>query len=177
MSRLRVATTWLDGCSGCHMSFLDMDEKLLELSERIEIVYSPLVDYKKIPENIDLALIEGAVSSEYDIEEALSIRARSKFVISFGDCAVTANVPSMRNRFGVKEVLHRAYIENSSSENIFPSKGVPALIGYARPVHEYVSVDLFLPGCPPPAEIIVSTLNELIEGRVPRPTGGTRFGA
>jgi NAD-reducing hydrogenase small subunit len=177
MSRLRVATTWLDGCSGCHMSFLDMDEKLLELSEKIELVYSPLIDCKIIPENIDIALIEGAVSSESDREEALSLRSRSKFLISFGDCAVTANVPGMRNRFSVKEVMHRAYVENAASENIFPSKEIPRLIAYARPVHEYVPVDLFLPGCPPPAEIIVLALNELIEGRVPNPTGGTRFGA
>lgn len=177
MSRLRVATTWLDGCSGCHMSFLDIDEKLIELSERIELVYSPLVDQKIIPENIDLALIEGAVSSESDREEALTLRARSKILVSFGDCAVTANVPGMRNQFKVQDVLSRAYIENSSSGNVLPSVFVPKLIEYARPVHEYVSVDIFLPGCPPPADVILSTLNDLLEGRFPIPIGKTRFGA
>ena len=97
MTRIRVATTWLDGCSGCHMSFLDIDETIIQLFDRIELVYSPLVDFKTIPENIDLALVEGAVSSEADKEEILTLRSRSKVLISFGDCAVTANVPGMRN--------------------------------------------------------------------------------
>jgi NAD-reducing hydrogenase small subunit len=177
MSRLRVATTWLDGCSGCHMSFLDIDEKLIELSERIELVYSPLVDQKTIPENIDLALVEGAVSSESDKEEVLALRSRSNILISFGDCAVTANVPGMRNQFKVQDVLSRAYIENSSSGQCLPSKFVPKLIEYARPVHEYVAVDFFLPGCPPAADVILSTLSELLEGRFPASIEKTRFGA
>ncbi len=177
MTRIRMATTWLDGCSGCHMSFLDIDENIIELAERIELVYSPLVDFKTIPENIDLALIEGAVSSESDKEEILTLRSRSKVLVSFGDCAVTANVPGMRNQFSVKDTLSRAYIENSASGQCLPSRFIPRLMEYARPVHEYVKVDLFLPGCPPPADVILSTLNDLLDGRFPNPAGKTRFGA
>jgi len=177
MTRIRVATTWLDGCSGCHMSFLDIDENIIQLFDRIELVYSPLVDFKTIPENIDLALVEGAVSSEADKEEILTLRSRSKVLISFGDCAVTANVPGMRNQFSVMETLSRAYIENSASGQILPSGFVPKLFEYSRPVHEYVTVDLFLPGCPPPAGVILSTLNDLIDGRPPSLGGKTRFGA
>ncbi len=177
MTRIRVATTWLDGCSGCHMSFLDIDENIIQLFDRIELVYSPLVDFKTIPENIDLALVEGAVSSEADKEEILTLRSRSKILISFGDCAVTANVPGMRNQFSVMETLSRAYVENSASGQILPSGSVPKLLEYSRPVHEYVAVDLFLPGCPPPAGVILSTLSDLIDGRPPSLGGKTRFGA
>lgn len=177
MNRLRIATTWLDGCSGCHMSFLDIDEKLLEISDKIELVYSPLVDTKTMPEEIDLALIEGAVSSEYDKHEVMQLRANSKILISFGDCAVTANVPGMRNHFSVNDTLSRAYIENSASGQCLPSVSVPKLIEFARPVHEYVQVDFFLPGCPPPSDVIFSTLSELLEGKTPSPITKTRFGA
>ena len=177
MSRLKIATAWLDGCSGCHMSFLDIDEKLLELSDKIELVYSPLVDSKTIPEGIDLALIEGAVSSESDKHELLKLRANSKILISFGDCAVTANVPGMRNHFSVNDTLARAYVENSDSGQCLPSVSVPKLIEFARPVHEYVLVDFFLPGCPPPSDVIFSTLCELLEGKTPAPMTKTRFGA
>ena len=177
MTRIRVATTWLDGCSGCHMSLLDIDEDIIPLFDRIELVYSPLVDFKTIPENIDLALVEGAVGSEADKEEILTLRSRSKVLVSFGDCAVTANVPGMRNQFSVADTLSRAYIENSASGQILPSGFVPKLMEYSRPVHEYVTVDLFLPGCPPPAGVILSTLNDLIDGRLPSLGGKSRFGA
>ena len=177
MTRKRLATAWLDGCSGCHMSFLDIDEEIIQLFDRIELVYCPLMDFKTIPENIDFALVEGAVSSQADKEEILSLREKSKVLIAFGDCAVTANVPGMRNQFSVMETLSRAYIENSASNGILPDSVVPKLMKYARPLHEYVRVDLFLPGCPPPAGVILSTLSDLIDGRPPGIEGKTRFGA
>ena len=99
MSKARVATLWLDGCSGCHMSLLDMDERLLELAGKIDVVFSPLVDQKEFPENVDVALVEGAVSSDEDLEKIQKVRARSRLLVSLGDCAVTANIPSMRNPF------------------------------------------------------------------------------
>src|SRR5690349_2758055 len=105
MTKVRVATVWLDGCSGCHMSFLDIDERVIDLADKIELVYSPLVDLKEFPENVDVALVEGAVSSDEDLHKAQIIRARSKIVVSLGDCAVTSNVPSMRNPFGVDAIV------------------------------------------------------------------------
>src|SRR6516164_749044 len=107
MSKARIATVWLDGCSGCHMSFLDMDERLLELAGKVDLVYSPLVDTKEFPANVDIALIEGAVSSEEDLHKIRMIRDRTKMLVSFGDCAVTANVPAMRNPFTVQSVYDR----------------------------------------------------------------------
>ena len=102
MSKPRLATVWLDGCSGCHMSFLDMDERLLEIAERADIVYSPLVDTKEYPADVDVCLVEGAVSSEDDLHKIRLVRERTKTLVSFGDCAVTANVPGMRNPIGVQ---------------------------------------------------------------------------
>jgi NAD-reducing hydrogenase small subunit len=113
MNKARLATVWLDGCSGCHMSFLDLDERLIELRERADLVYSPLVDAKDYPENVDVVLVEGAVSTEEDLRRIRKVRQRTKVLVSLGDCAVTSNVPGMRNRFSVEAVEHRAYVENA----------------------------------------------------------------
>ena len=167
MSKIRFATVWMDGCSGCHMSFLDMDERILQIAPLIDLVYSPLVDAKVFPENVDVVLIEGAVSSEEDLEKILKVRARSKFLIALGDCAVTSNVPGMRNQFTVEEVETRAYIENAGFNQHIPHEVIPVLLPKSRPVHEFVKVDLFVPGCPPPADAIFHVLSELLAGRVP----------
>jgi len=175
MSRPRIATVWLDGCSGCHMSFLDMDERLLEIAELADIVYSPLIDVKEYPTDVDVCLVEGAVSSEDDLRKIRLVRERTKTLVSFGDCAVTANVPAMRNPIGVGPLLERAYIENVTLNPRIPLEVVPALLPMARPVHRVVTVDVFLPGCPPSADLIHAALIDLIEGRMPNTTGA-RFG-
>ena len=175
MTRPTLATVWLDGCSGCHMSFLDMDERLLEIASRADIVYSPLIDIKVYPEMVDFCLVEGAVSSEDDLHKIQMIRRQTKTLISFGDCAVTANVPGMRNPIGVKPLLDRAYIENATINKQIPLDVVPALLPMARPVHRVVPVDVFLPGCPPSADLIYGALVDLLEGRTPD-TAGARFG-
>lgn len=177
MSKLRLATVWLDGCSGCHMSFLDMDEALIPLLDKVDLVYSPLVDVKVFPENVDIALVEGAVSSEEDLHKILLIRGRTKTLVSLGDCAVTANVPSMRNPFGVEAICDRAYRENVTLDAGTPTEVVPKLLDHARPVHEVVPVDVFVPGCPPSADTIHFALTELLEGRQPDLSARTRFGA
>lgn len=170
-----LATVWLDGCSGCHMSFVDMDERLLELAERVDIVYSPLVDTKEFPEHVDFCLVEGAVASEEDLAKIQMIRARTTTLIAFGDCAVTANVPAMRNPIGVRPLLERAYLENVTLNPGIPSEVVPALLPMALPVNRVVKVDVFLPGCPPSADLIHQSLVDLIEGRTPD-VHGARFG-
>jgi NAD-reducing hydrogenase small subunit len=175
--KVRIATTWLDGCSGCHMSLLDLDERLLQVVDKIDLLYGPLVDTKEFPEGLDVTLVEGAVSSHEDEEKIRMIRNRSYLLVSFGDCAVTANVPGMRNQYKVEDVLTRAYVENASWQAQIPTTDVPRLLKKARPVHEVVNVDLFLPGCPPPSDAILFVLSELLEGRIPDLTGKTRFGA
>ena len=176
MSRPRVATMWLDGCSGCHMSLLDMDDRLLELAGKMELVYSPIVDMKEFPDNVDITLVEGAVGNEEDLHKLRIARERSRLLVSLGDCAVTANVPSMRNSFGRKKVLERAYTENATLRPGPPQEGVPALLPASRPLHEIVTIDVFVPGCPPSADTIYYVLNELLEGRCPDLRDKSNFG-
>ena len=172
MDRLKVATIWFGGCSGCHMSFLDLDEFLIDLAGRIEIVFSPVVDTKAYPENVDLCLIEGALCNEENLEWLHRIRRRTKVIVAFGDCAVTGNVPTMRNALGLNNdvnVLDRAYRECADNNQGIPSEAgiVPPLLKRVIPLHEAVHVDLFLPGCPPPAERIKSLLVQMLDGRTP----------
>jgi len=173
-AKIRLATIWLDGCSGCHMSLLDTDERLIALAPLIDLVYGPLVDIKEFPENVDVTLVEGAISSEEDLHKIGVVRARTRILVSLGDCAVTGNVPAMRNEFGVDAVLRRAYIENAGSDAHIPRDIIPPLLPNARPVHEVALVDVFVPGCPPSADLIYSVLSELLEGRVPNPAA--KFG-
>jgi NAD-reducing hydrogenase small subunit len=176
MSKMRLATVWLDGCSGCHMSFLDMDERLIDLAQKADLVYSPFVDTKEMPAEIDVALVEGAVSSEADLEKVRHLRERTKVLVSLGDCAVTGNVPAMRNFFGVDAVMKRVFQEPTSLNPKIPSIGVPKLLDRVRPVHEVVKVDVFVPGCPPSADVILYTVSELLEGRLPNLSERSRFG-
>jgi NAD-reducing hydrogenase small subunit len=179
----KVATVWLDGCSGCHMSLLDLDERLITLAGLVDVVYSPVVDDKQFPQQVDLTLIEGAVSSDEDYRKAVMIRARSACVLALGDCAVTGNVPTMRNYFDRSALFERAYVENaahpadaSQRRLSLPVLGVPSLRPKALPVHEVIKVDVFLPGCPPPADAIWFVLLEILAGRKPTPTDVSRFG-
>ena len=177
MSKIKLATVWLDGCSGCHMSFLDLDERLLAIAEKADVVYSPLVDVKEFPEAVDVTLVEGAVSSEEDLRKIRMVRERTKILVSLGDCAVTSNVPGMRNPFLTADVCHRAYVENVTLNPGVPVEVIPPLLLFVRPVHEIVPVDVFVPGCPPSADVIFRTLSELLEGRTPDLSAITRFGA
>jgi NAD-reducing hydrogenase small subunit len=175
--KVRMATVWLDGCSGCHMSFLDIDERILELADKVDLVYSPLVDAKEFPDQVDITLVEGAVASVEDREKIKKIRAHTKTLVSLGDCAVTANVPSMRNAFKLEAVYGRAYRENATINQQVPSQVVPKLLARVRPVHEVVDVDVFVQGCPPSADVIFFVLSELVAGRKPEVSQISRFGA
>jgi NAD-reducing hydrogenase small subunit len=177
MTRIKLATVWLDGCSGCHMSFLDIDEQLLALANQIELVYSPLVDRKEFPDEVDITLVEGAVSSEADLEKIRHIREHTRILISLGDCAVTGNVPALRNSIGAESVLRRAYLDPKLYEPQLPNESVPKLLAMVRPVHSVVKVDVYVPGCPPSAHTILYVLTELLAGRTPDLNGKTRFGA
>ena len=144
------------------MSLLDMDERLILLAEKIDLVYSPLVDAKQFPENVDVALVEGSISSEEDLHKIKLIRKNSKVLVSLGDCAVTGNIPSMRTLFPLAKVLDRVYVENSTINRKVPTKVVPRLLEQVRPLHEVVAVDFYLPGCPPSADNIFFAISELL---------------
>jgi NAD-reducing hydrogenase small subunit len=167
MVKVKAATVWFAGCSGCHMSFLDLDEWLFEFAKFVDVVYSPIADVKVYPEDVDVCLVEGAVSNDEQVEMAKRIRQRTKIVIAFGDCAVTSNVPAMRNPLGKPEVvLKRAYDSPEFLNHQIPSEPgiLPVLTDKVRPLHEVIDVDLYLPGCPPPAKRIQTALGQLLAG-------------
>jgi NAD-reducing hydrogenase small subunit len=174
--KVQLATIWLDGCSGCHMSLLDMDEAIEAVAKKVDIVYGPLVDAQQFPENVDVTLVEGAVSSQEDLEKIQTIRKRSKLVVALGDCAVTSNVPAMRNSIPVKKLLERVYVEGVETQPCVPADGVPKLLNRALPLQEIVKVDVHVPGCPPAAKTIVFVLTELLEGRMPDLGSRIKFG-
>jgi len=139
MSKIRFATVWLAGCSGCHMSFLDTDEWLIDLAQKVDVVFSPVgCDLKEYPENVDVCLVEGAIANEENLQLALELRQKTKIVISFGDCAVTANVPAMRNMLkGADPVLRRSYLELGDYTPQLPHESgiVPPLLDKVVPLH------------------------------------------
>jgi NAD-reducing hydrogenase small subunit len=174
MERLRFATVWLGGCSGCHMSFLDLDEFLFDLGEAVDIVYSPFIDVKEYPESVDVVLVEGAIANDENLEMIRRVRRNSRVLVSFGDCAVNGNVTAMRNPLGSAEpVLRRAYLENYDLDAQLPAEMgiVPVLLDTVVPVHAVVKVDVFLPGCPPPAARIRALLEQALRGGPVQLTG------
>ena len=180
--RRRLATVWLAGCSGCHLSFLDLDEWLLELNGLAEIVYSPVAsDCKTYPSAVDIALVEGGVATTDNLALLRQVRANTRVLVSFGDCAITANVPGMRNRLcGADPVLRRAYLELADGSRQLPwAPGLlPELLEQVLPVHQLVPVEVYLPGCPPSAARIRAALEPLLRGERPHLSGADqiRFG-
>ncbi|HKZ88416.1 MAG TPA: oxidoreductase [Candidatus Bathyarchaeia archaeon] len=176
-SKAKLATIWLSGCSGCHMSFLDIDEVLIDIAKQVQLVYGPLVDIKTFPENVDVTLIEGAVANREQLELLKYARPRTKILISMGDCAVTGNVTALRNGFANSDeaVLRREFIENTDLNPQIPTD-VPPLLKKVYPLHEVVKVDYFIPGCPPPAGNIAYVLTELLAGKVPLMENKSKYG-
>jgi len=177
IEKTKVATIWLSGCSGCHMSFLDQDELLMDLAKKIQLVYSPIADVKIFPENVDVTLVEGAVANEEQLSLLKQARARTKILISLGDCAVTGNVTALRNAWLKSDqvVLKRAYADLSDMDTEIPTD-VPKLLKKVHPLHEIVKVDYFIPGCPPSADLINYVLTELLAGRTPNMEGRSKYG-
>jgi len=175
--KINVATVWLSGCSGCHMSFLDQDERLVDLAEKIQLVYSPIMDVKVFPENVDVTLVEGAVANEEQLELLRQVRKRTKILISLGDCAVTGNVTGLRNTVSnsAESILRRAFVETADVNGQVPNE-VPKLLKQAVPLHEVVKVDYYIPGCPPSADLINYILTELLAGRTPNMENRSKYG-
>ena len=173
MAKVTIATDWLEVCSGCHMSLLDIDERLIELLKSVEITSSPITDLKHPPEEgVDVGILSGAVGNTAQEETAKEMRARCKILVALGDCAVFGGICAMRNFFPAEEVLKRGYVETESTvEGQVPSEEVPPLLERVKAVNEVVKVDVFIPGCPPPADAIYHALTELVKGRIPILTG------
>lgn len=174
MGKPKVSTDWLAGCAGCHMSLLDMDERLATVLELADLRSSPITDLKEPDESgVDVGVLEGGINNSANQEVAERMRKRCKVLVALGDCAVFGGVPAMRNFFTIEESLKRAYIE---AESVDESGKIPDDPELAVPmkVHalqDIVPVDVFVPGCPPDADTIFYVLAELAQGRVPEIKG------
>ncbi|MBI9048406.1 MAG: NADP oxidoreductase [Anaerolineaceae bacterium] len=170
MGKPTVASDWLAGCSGCHMSLLDIDERIIQVAELVDFRSTPITDFKE-PDitGVTVGILEGGINNSYNEEVAIRMRERSKILIAMGDCAVFGGVPAMRNFFSLEDTLRRAYIETESTdaEGLIPSDPELCVPTRVRAVHEVVPVDIFLPGCPPEADAIFYVLSELAQGRMP----------
>lgn len=166
--KVRVATMWFSGCSGCHMSLLDIDEALIDLAGKIDLFNSPLTDLKTFPEEgVDVTLIEGAVGNEEHLALVRTAREKSKILVALGDCAVTGNVSALRNGMDPDRLIEDIYGKATTTNGELPYEAVPHLVGRVRPLSEVVHVDYFLHGCPPPAHLIAKAVFALVEGKTP----------
>jgi len=168
--KLKVATVSLAGCFGCHTSFLDIDERLLELVQHIEFDRSPLTDIKEVG-RCDIGLIEGGVCNSENVMVLRAFRAHCKTLVAMGACAINGGLPAERNRFDVGLLLNEVYRGDRpglSDDSVIPDDPeLPLLLRQVRPIHAVVHVDYFLPGCPPSADAFWSFLNDLMAGRTP----------
>lgn len=167
--KLKVATCSLAGCFGCHMSLLDIDERLLDLLEIVEFDRSPINDIKHISQPVDLGLIEGGVCNAENVHVLHEFRKMCKVLVAVGECSITGGIPSMRNSFTLKQCLEEAFIRGVGTENahIPDDPEIPLLLDKVRPLHHVVKIDYFLPGCPPSADAFWYFLTELMAGRDP----------
>jgi NAD-reducing hydrogenase small subunit len=174
MGKPKVSSDWLAGCAGCHMSLLDMDERIATVIELAELRSTPITDLKVPDESgVDVGILEGGVNNTANEEVALRMRSRCKIMVALGDCAVFGGVPAMRNFFTIEESLRRAYIETESTDERGKIPSDPELANptKVRALSEVVPVDVFVPGCPPDADTIFYVLAELAQGRIPEVKG------
>ncbi|MGQ9842566.1 MAG: NADP oxidoreductase [Spirochaetota bacterium] len=170
MTKPIVATASLAGCFGCHMSILDIDEKILDLFELVEFNKSPIDDIKVFTKQCDIGIIEGGCCNSENVHVLKDFRKNCKILISLGECAIMGGLPAMRNGISVKECLEEAYLNgptvDENSKKIIPNDDeIPMILDRVYPCHEIVKIDYFLPGCPPRADLIWEALTALITGR------------
>ena len=164
--RLKIATCSLAGCFGCHMSLLDLDERLFDLAERVDLDRSPLTDVKELGE-CDVGIIEGGVCNVENVHTLMEFRARCKVLIAMGACALNGGIPAMRNQYELKDCLEESYVRGVGlvDPQIPNDPEIPLLLNRVHPLHEVVKIDYFLPGCPPPADTIWTFVNQLLSGQ------------
>jgi NAD-reducing hydrogenase small subunit len=168
MAKVKVASDWLTGCAGCHMSLLDIDERIVQLAEAVEFTSTPITDLKK-PHAVVVGLLEGCVANTTNLAVAKEMRDQCQILVAFGDCACLGGVPAMRNPLNCEEALRRAYVESESTvDGVVPDdEELACMLPRVKAVHEVVKVDVNLPGCPPSADAIFFALSELLAGRIP----------
>jgi NAD-reducing hydrogenase small subunit len=167
-NKIRVATTSLAGCFGCHMSFLDIDERMVQLAELVEFNRSPITDIKHCSP-CDIGLIEGGVCNAENVHVLREFRNNCKILVAVGACSINGGLPAMRNSVPLEACLREAYLDGIGVENpMIPNDPeLPLLLNKVHPIHEVVKIDYSLPGCPPSADVFWKFLTDLIAGREP----------
>jgi len=167
--KIKIATTSLAGCFGCHMSFLDIDERIFTLLEQVEFDRSPLTDIKQCSP-CDVGLIEGGICNAENVHVLREFRKNCKILVALGACAVTGGLPAQRNHLDLGACLQEVYLtEQGLGRGGIPNDPeLPLPLDKVHPLHEVVKVDYFLPGCPPSADAIWKFLTDLIAGRTPQ---------
>ncbi len=165
--KLTLATTSLAGCFGCHMSLLDIDEKILELVEHYDFQRSPLDDLKTFTGMCDVGLVEGGCCNTHNVHVLRDFREHCRVLIAVGQCALTGGLPAMRNGIPMRELFETSYGHGPTLDNaLVPNdEELPAILDRVYPCHEIVKVDLFLPGCPPSPELLWQALSAIVDGR------------
>ncbi|MEI8236917.1 MAG: NADP oxidoreductase [Methylococcaceae bacterium] len=168
--KVKVATVSLAGCFGCHMSFLDLDERLVDLVEHVQFDRSPLTDIEHCSDDCDIGLIEGGVCNSENVHVLREFRKNCKILVAVGACAINGGLPAMRNHISLEDCLNEAYMDGIGIENPqIPSDiELPLLLDKVYPLHEVVKIDYFLPGCPPSADVFWAFLTDLLAGREPK---------
>ncbi|MBE0569241.1 MAG: NADP oxidoreductase [Deltaproteobacteria bacterium] len=171
--RPRIATVSLAGCFGCHMSLLDIDERILQLAEAVEFDRSPINDFKEFQDRCAVGIVEGGCCNEENVELLEKFRKQCDVLISLGDCAINGGVPAMRNNIPLRECLEEAYLKSPGVYNplkILPNDPeIPLLLNRVYPCHEVVKIDCFIPGCPPSADAIWAHVTALLAGKPVEP--------
>ncbi len=166
--KIKIATTSLAGCFGCHMSFLDMDERLTGLLEQVEFDRSPFTDIKHCG-RCDIGLIEGGVCTAENVHVLREFRVNCTTLVAVGACAINGGVPAMRNYFDLQECLQEVYLNGTGVTNpqIPDDIELPLLLDKVYPISEVVHIDYFLPGCPPSADAFLQLLEPLLARQKP----------
>ncbi len=170
MTKPKISSDWMAGCAGCHMSLLDIDERIVEIAQLADIRATPVTDLKEPDESgVEVGILEGGINNSANEEVAHKMRSRCKILVALGDCAVFGGVPAMRNFCGIEAALRRAYVETESTDagGKIPDDPELAVMQDTRAIHEVVPVDVFVPGCPPDPDVIYYVLSELAQGRIP----------
>ena len=166
MAKPKVATASLAGCFGCHMSILDIDERILDLIELVDFDKSPIDDIKSFSGRCTIGLIEGGVCTDENVHVLHDFREHCDILISLGDCATMGGLPAMRNNIPLSECLQEAYVDGPTVHNpsgeIPNDPEIPLCLNRVFPCHEVVKMDYHLPGCPPPADTIWAALTALL---------------
>ncbi len=169
MSKPKLATTSLAGCFGCHMSVLDIDERILELVKLIDFDKSPVDDIKEFTGQCAVGLIEGGCCNQENVEVLREFRENCDVLVALGDCATMGGIPAMRNGVPLQECMDEAYrngptVYNPSGQ-IPNDPELPLILDKVYPADEVVKIDVHLPGCPPPADAIWAAVVALLEGK------------